>query len=100
MLDSGELVSSGVLGSPFAAPRCDARTGAFGLNCEFFRRVPNPLPSLGALALSNLLLCVAIKRLPKKQKADLTSACLSSVCPLLIVRHRRLCDAYFPISSR
>src|SRR6266705_5167057 len=98
MLDSGELVSSGALASPVAASRGAARAGAFGLKSEFFRPRPNLLPSLGALALSSLLVCVAIKHLRKKKKADLTSACLSSVCPLLIVRHRRLCDAYFPIS--
>src|SRR5260370_36682099 len=66
--DSDELVSSGALACPVAASRCDARAGAFGLTSEYFRPRPNLLPSLGALALSSLLVCVAIKHLPKKRK--------------------------------
>src|SRR5260370_36705846 len=100
MRDSDESVSSGVLVSPFAASRCGARTGAFGLKSEFFRPLPNLLPGLGALALSSLLVCVAIKHLPKKEKADLTSACLSPVCPLLIIGHRSFGHPNFPIVSR
>src|SRR5258708_26054732 len=101
MRDSDELVSSSVLEAPLAAPRCNAGTGALGRKSDFFRPLPNLLPSLRGLALFSLLLCVAIKYLLKKEKADFAlSLSLTTVCPLLIVRHSKLCDAYFSISCR
>src|SRR5260370_16235964 len=100
MRDSDELASSGVLRALLPPPRCGTGTGALGPKCEFLRPLPNLPPSLGRLTLSSFLVCVAIKHLSKKQKADLISACTPSVCPLLIVRHCKLCDACFSISSR
>src|SRR6266478_4286563 len=100
MRDSDELASSGVLRAPLAPLRCDTGTGALGTRCEFFKPLPNLLPSLGRLTLFSLLVCVAIKHLRQKEKADLISACTRSVCRLLIVGHCSLCDAYCPISSR
>src|SRR6266481_623305 len=99
MRDPDELASSGVLGCPLAAPLCDTRAGALEPTSDFFRPLLNLLPSLGRLALSSLLLCVAITHPLKKQKADLISGCLISL-PLLLVRHGNLCDAYFSASSR